>query len=476
MQINLSQFSGLSLDSRTTEKNNLFFTRGNNIDENTQYINEAISKGATGIVGAVGLLPENISVPFWTVENLGKTIGELSSEFYGHPSRDLIVIGVTGTNGKTSCTHYIAQALKFLGCRCGVIGTNGYGFLDKLTPGFHTTPDAPALHQQFKLLRDQGAKYVAMEVSSHALEQQRVAGISFDVGVFTNLSRDHLDYHGDMASYGAAKRLLFDQPGMKTAVVNLDDEFGVRLFSDLKNKLNVIGYGIDHEMRDGLITATKLHFKPNGVVAEIDSPWGDVEIETELLGQFNFLNMMAVTGVLCSLDFMFENVMHAATQFQAVPGRMQRFQKGDSALIVVDYAHTPDALEKALQALRAHNQGKLWCVFGCGGERDKGKRPLMGKIAESLADVLVITDDNSRFEAPTQITDEILAGLKKPNKAKVINDRSEAIAHAVDQASAGDIVLIAGKGHEDYQEIKGERLPMSDVEIVRGLLAKLVDG
>jgi len=472
----LTKYSSLSLDSRSVEKNSLFFSRGKTVEENSQYISDAIAAGASAVVVEVGLLPDEISVPFFEVENLSQVIGETASEFYGHPSRDLIVIGVTGTNGKTSITHFLAQAFAFLDERCGVIGTIGYGFIDDLEVGDLTTPDAITLQKQLKKLRDAGAKYVAMEVTSHALEQYRVASVEFDVAVFTNLTRDHLDYHGDMAAYGSAKKKLFNDFTLKSAVINIDDEFGLKLFSELKNKSklknksNILGVSLEHESGENLLTGRDLKFKAGGVCAEVDSPWGEVEVEMQLIGSFNLSNALAVVGVLCQLGIMFEDAVHAMVNLVSVEGRMQRFVKRDGTLFVVDYAHTPDALEKSLRALRSHNQGRLWCIFGCGGDRDKGKRSMMGRIAEKYSDVCVVTNDNPRFEEPTKITDEILVGFEKPGVVKVINDRRAAIEFCVSQAGADDIVLIAGKGHETFQEINGERHHFSDAEELEKIL------
>jgi UDP-N-acetylmuramoyl-L-alanyl-D-glutamate--2,6-diaminopimelate ligase len=405
-----------------------------------------------------------LDVPNAGVAGLKNRIGEIAAHVYGEPSRALHMVGVTGTNGKTSVAHWIAQTLSQLGRKTAVIGTVGNGFPGALTPALNTTPDAIELQQRLAQYRQQGATACAMEVSSHGLAQGRVNGTSFNVAVLTNLSRDHLDYHGDMENYADAKARLFNWPGLGWAVLNVDDAFGQQLESATR-PARVAGYGFQR----GAVIGEKLRLSQTGLHLAVRTDWGHAEFDAPLLGRFNAANLLAVLTTLLVSGVALEDACRALAHVTPPPGRMQTFGGNAHPLVVVDYAHTPDALEKVLATLREIvSGGRLICVFGCGGNRDKGKRPLMGQAAARGADEVWITSDNPRNEDPRRIIDDILAGTG--GKPHVEADRARAIFEAIGGAHQGDVVLIAGKGHEDYQEAAGERLPFSDVAVAKKAL------
>lgn len=476
---------GLALDSRQVRPGFLFLAVAGRHVHGVDFVADALAAGAAAIAWEpTDALTEDsdplraASVPVVAVERLGHRVGEIAARFYDHPSRDMFVVGVTGTDGKTSCSHFIAQALHGDADKCGIIGTLGYGLYGALRPGLHTTPDALTLQQELAALRDGGARAVAMEVSSHGLDQGRAAGVAFDVAVLTNLSRDHLDYHGDEASYAAAKRRLFFMPDLGAAVLNLDDAFGRALYAELPVALPVVAYALERAAVSGIdrpdtrwLAATEVVASTAGLSIGIDGSWGAGHLDVALLGRFNAGNLLAVLAVLLIRGVAFDEALARLTRVRTVAGRMEPFGGGATQpLVVVDYAHTPRALEQVLKALREHCSGHLWCVFGAGGERDTGKRPLMGGIAERLADYVVLTDDNPRHEDATQIVMDILTGMEDPDAVYVQRDRAAAIAQAITNSDPGDVVLIAGKGHEDYQQVGDRRLPFSDRETVRALL------
>ena len=405
-----------------------------------------------------------LAVPNAGVVGLRHRIGEIAAHVYGDPSRDLHMVGVTGTNGKTSVAHWIAQSFTALGHKTAVIGTVGNGFPGELTPTRHTTPDAIELQQRLAHYRNQGATACAMEVSSHGLAQGRVNGAAFNVAVLTNLSRDHLDYHGDMDSYANAKARLFSWPGLEWAVLNVDDAFGQRLEAETR-PARVAGYGFHR----GAVVADRVSLAQSGLKLSVRTDWGQAELAAPLLGRFNAANLLAVLATLLVSGVKLEEACKALSRITPPPGRMQTLGGNGHPLVVVDYAHTPDALEKSLATLREIvTGGRLICVFGCGGNRDKGKRPLMGQVASEGADEVWVTSDNPRQEDPRHIIDDILAGAS--GKAQIELDRASAIFEAIGSAHRGDVVLVAGKGHEDYQEIAGERLPFSDVAVAKKAL------
>ena len=468
--------TSLCLDSRHVRPGALFFAVAGTRVDGRAHIADAVARGAVAVLYQAGGAPPRCGVPCLRVADLPRQLGRIADRFYDSPSRELIVVGVTGTNGKTTCTQLLAQALDNNDARpvpgknapvrgrCAVIGTLGYGFPGQLAPATHTTPDGITVHRLLAEFRAAQANAVAMEVSSHALDQERVGGVQFDIAVFTNLTRDHLDYHGDLERYGAAKARLFDWPTLKAAVLNVDDDFGRRLVDRVRGRCRLLTYGLNA----GDVRANALRTTADGLHLAVQTPDGAVEIRSSLLGQFNAANLLAVLATLLALGIDAKEAAARVGAARPVTGRMERFGADRMPLVVVDYAHTPDALEKALLALRAHTRGRLWCVFGCGGERDRGKRPQMGAIAERGADIVIVTDDNPRAESGDAIVADIVAGMHRA--PRVIRDRAHAIAAAIREADADDVILIAGKGHEDYQEINGVRRPYSDRHTVRTVL------
>jgi UDP-N-acetylmuramoyl-L-alanyl-D-glutamate--2,6-diaminopimelate ligase len=432
-----------------------------------EFVREAQTRGAVAIVydPAETALPPALSLPAIAVPRLKERLGEIAARFYGFPTREMEVIGVTGTNGKTSCSVFLAQALGG-----GVMGTLGWGRLEALYPTFHTT--APALETQKRLatLKRLGIQRLAMEVSSHALAQGRVNGVEFSLALWTNLSRDHLDYHGSFEAYLKAKRKLFSWSSLKAAVLNLDDPAWPNFLEAVASEVRVVGFSTRELSSSPVpyVAASRVRYHPKGM--EYTALWGKqrAEVKVPLLGEANLANVQAVLACLLARGEELEAAAKVLAALTPVPGRMECFRAPGRPLVVVDYAHTPAALELALRSLRRFCRGRLWVVFGCGGERDRGKRPLMGGIAERLADRVILTDDNPRGESPAAIIADIRAGMK--SCPPVLHERREAIAAALTSASPEDIVLVAGKGHEDYQEIQGERLPFSDRALVAELL------
>ena len=415
------------------------------------------------------------------VPALNELAGGIASAWYGEPSESMRAIGVTGTNGKTSCTQWIAAALSALDGPCAVIGTLGTGMPGRLTHTGFTTPDAPQLQRSLAALAAAGAKSVAMEVSSHALHQGRVNGTAFDLAVFTNLTQDHLDYHRTFEAYEAAKARLFDWPTLQAAIINRDDAAGQRFIARTMGRVRTIAYGIGPAplagRADASISATHVRATATGTAFHLSSDWGESEVEVGTLGLFNVSNLLAVLGALLASGVPLGAALAQLAKLEPVNGRMQRLGgriANDEPLVVVDYAHTPDALEKTLDALRPIAQargGKLVCMFGCGGDRDATKRPLMGAIAERHADAVVVTSDNPRSEPPQSIIEQILAGMAQPGRARAIEDRANAILQAVRGAAREDVVVLAGKGHEATQEIMGKKRVFSDQDHARLALA-----
>lgn len=457
----------LALDSRNTRPGDLFLAVPGLKYDGRQHIADAVARGAVAVAyEAEGIDPETyqnipgvVCIP---VKRLASQLSAIAGRFHGDPSRSLRLIGVTGTNGKTSVSQLLAQALDLLGERCGIIGTLGSGFHGELVRSLYTTPDAIGVQESLAGLKQDGARAVAMEVSSHGLEQGRVAALDFDTAVFTNLSRDHLDYHGTMQAYGEAKARLFNMPSLKCRVINLDDTFGRELAGqELESQL--ITYSL--EDRSASLYCSQARLNDQGIHARLVTAQGESTLRSPLLGRFNLSNLLAVVGALMGMDYPLDEILAVLPELQPPPGRMQRLGGGTQPLVIVDYAHTPDALEKVLTALRPHAEGgQLRCLFGCGGDRDRGKRPLMAAMAERLADLVMVTDDNPRSEDPAAIQAEIRAGFAAPEHVEAVLGRAEAIARIIADSQAGDVVLLAGKGHEDYQEIQGVRHPFSDFD------------
>ncbi len=464
--------SGLTMDSRQVRAGDVFMACAGHQVHGVYFASQAIKQGAAAVLveenAAVSKEVEELRhsevVPVISVSQLSHKVGVIAERFYDHPSKALTAVGITGTNGKTSCSQFLAHALSE-DKPCGVIGTIGNGLFGQLESASHTTPDAVSLHGLFKRFLEQGAASVVMEVSSHGLIQGRVAGVSFDVAVFTNLSRDHLDYHGDMENYSAAKKMLFQMPGLQHAVINADDAFGRLLINGLPQSLHTVSYGIE---ADSDVHATNLIFSPHGIAFDVVTPWGNGTVNSTLLGRFNVSNLLAVLTTLLVLGMPLAKALQRMQRLATVPGRMERVSySGLGPVVVVDYAHTPDAVEKALSSLREHfkNQDKthdmrghnIFCVFGCGGDRDQGKRAVMGALAEANADKIVITNDNPRTEDPNRIVSDILQGITQGDYAQVILERPQAIRWALEQATNNDAVIILGKGHEQYQIIGKEK-------------------
>ena len=463
--------TGLTADSNAVQPGDVFVALRGATTHGLRFAMQADAAGAAAIVFDPPA-PDALTLPATTVavEGLRNKLGRIASRFHGHPSHALAITGVTGTNGKTSTVQLIAQALTLRGAVAGTIGTLGAGLHGALVPGERTTPDVISVHRTLAQLRDAGASHVAMEVSSHALEQGRVDAVAFKVAVFTNLTRDHLDFHGTMEAYGAAKAKLFAWPGLEAAVVNLDDAFGAALMQRLPPGIKRFGLSSrDHAAAN--LRAGGAMLTPAGLVFGLVEGGLVQPVESPLLGRFNIDNLLAVAGALRALGWTLPEIGAVLSQLKPVDGRMSRVGGNEhQPLVVVDYAHTPDALEQALSSVREHTPGRLTCVFGCGGDRDRGKRPQMAAIAERLADRVIVTDDNPRNEDGDAIVAEICAGFADADAVAVERNRVAAITQALAEARPGDVVLVAGKGHEAYQEIAGVKHPLDDLAIARELL------
>jgi UDP-N-acetylmuramoyl-L-alanyl-D-glutamate--2,6-diaminopimelate ligase len=477
-----AQRRDLQLDSRKVKPGDVFLALPGAAVDGRGFIDVAVRHGAAAvIVEANGWKKKNAAVPVLPVPHLRSLLGSLAASFYGHPSTSLLAVGVTGTNGKTSCSQWIAQLLTRAGRRCAVIGTIGIGFPDEpFTDSPLTTPDPVSLQREVRRLLDAGAQALAMEVSSIGLDQGRVTGMKFDVALYTNLTRDHLDYHGTMERYEAAKALLFDWPTLSHAVINADDAASVRLIPRLLERgVRTIGFSATGAAGDRrlahMLTAENILPTADGLgfLAKLDG--AGVSVEVPVVGHYNVANLLGVVGVALACGVNFAAAVAALPHLAPPLGRMQRVVRPGAPLAVVDYAHTPDALAQALQALRPlaeSRRGRIWVVFGAGGDRDPGKRAPMGAAAASGADVVVVTSDNPRTEDPSAIVAQVALGARDARELVCLLDRTEAIAHAVQKAAPEDIVLVAGKGHEDYQVIGTNRQPYSDLAQVRAALSE----
>ena len=465
--------TGLVMDSREVRPGDAFVAIAGFGAHGLNFVDAAREAGATAILFEPPA-PESLPAPADAipVTGLRSRMGTMADRFHGHPSAAMTTVGVTGTNGKTSTVQLLAQAWTLRGQKAGTVGTLGAGLWPKIVPTGFTTPLVLRMHALLAELRDEGAQAVAMEVSSHALDQGRVDGVHFDVGVFTNLTRDHLDYHGDMASYGAAKARLFDWPGLRAAAVNLDDAFGRELFDAVGGKVRAVGFS-SRGAAGASVRADDVQLDGSGIRFMLDAGGQAHPVRSPLLGRFNVDNLLGVAATLFALGMAPALVAETLSQLAPVDGRMNRLGgEGGLPLVVIDYAHTPDALEQALASLRAHTAGALTCVFGCGGERDRGKRPQMAAIAERLADRVIVTDDNPRNEDGDVIVADIVEGFADTARVLVQRDRAAAIAQALANAGADDVVLVAGKGHEPYQEIAGIRHAFDDTAVARELLRR----
>ncbi len=459
--------AGLRLDSRRLRAGELFLAVPGASRDGRDFLAQAAAAGAAAIFAEAGLSAGQrraaAGVPVVEVAGLAAQLSAIAGRYYGQPSEAMYVAGVTGTNGKTTTTRLAGQLLRSAERRCGVLGTLGAALDDSLRESRNTTPDALAVQRQLAEWRDQGAAFAALEVSSHALAQGRVAALRFATAAFTNLSHEHLDYHGDMRRYGLAKAELFGFAGLRTAVVNRDDQFAETVLAHCGPAVEVIGYSLRDSRAELRVESPRHH--AGGVSARLRSPWGDGDLHSPLVADFNLSNLLAAIAIACAGGAPLAQVLARAPALRAVPGRMEHIANPLRIQLVVDYSHTPDSLRQALRAQRPHVAGRLICVFGCGGERDAGKRPLMGRVATEHADRVIVTSDNPRGERPASIIEQVLAGCGQ--RVEVEPDRAAAIDMAVRGARPGDCVLVAGKGHESYQQIGRDRLPFSDARQLR---------
>lgn len=471
-----AKVKGLENDSRRVSTGDAFIAYKGFAADGRDYIKDVINQGIVAVIyEAIGKdLSQQFQtdIPFIAIPNLKHEVGKIAARFYHDPSKSMTIIAITGTNGKTSCAQFIAQALGMLNIRCGILGTLGNGFLPNLKKTSLTTLCPIQLQKTLAKLKSQNAKAVVLEASSHALHQGRLEALHIDIAVLTHLSRDHLDYHGDMESYAKAKELLFQHDGLKHAVINLDDEFGQNIIKKYFRNLDIVGYSTTNhrDSRIRTVLAKNIGVETDGFHVEVQTPWGEGEFNTKLLGTFNINNILAVLSVLCLIGISLNDALKSLTELKTVKGRMETFGNKNQPLVIVDYAHSPDSLEKALSELKKHCRGKLFCVFGCGGDRDKGKRPMMSATAERYADYIIMTNDNPRTESPDQIIQDMQKGLLNSKATTVELDRSAAIHYAVQQAGIGDVVLIAGKGHETTQTINDQVLPFDDTDEVKQAL------
>ena len=459
---------GLTLDSREVKKGFVFIALYGSKDHGLKYAEQAIKSGALAVLydpqGSEKFQLEKLNSPLFRVKELNLKLGLIADRFYQSPSEKIEVIGITGTNGKTTCSQFLLQLIP----GCGVVGTLGWGSTESINKTINTTPDALTLQKILSYFVATQKQTVVMEVSSHGLQQGRVNNINFKGALFTNLSRDHLDYHETMEAYLTVKLSLFKQTGLEYAVVNADDTHSERFLAVVDNKTKCWAYSVSGKQMATAenISAQKIKYSLEGITFLLCWRQQKIPVKTDISGDFNLENILAVITVLLAQGYDLSSVLKNISRLKAVPGRMERFGGNKQPPVFVDYAHTPDALEKVLQSLKKQCQGKIWLVFGCGGNRDTGKRAEMGAIASNLADKLIITSDNPRFESSDIIFNDIKKGCLN-NNFVVIQSREEAIQTAIKQAKSSDCVLIAGKGHENYQEINGKKLSFSDQNVVK---------
>jgi len=487
-----TRIHGVQLDSRLVKRGDLFVALAGAENSAETFIPQAIANGANAVLVEGDCqaeseqgreqkheqcrVHESGDAVELTIPELRRHLGQIAHMFFKQPSNDLQVIGVTGTNGKTSVANFIAQMLGNDGLNTGVIGTLGYGFPvsnQALIVSDRTTPNVFDVHRYLAALRDQKAACVVMEVSSHGLHQGRVDGVEFDGAVFTNLTRDHLDYHGSMERYALAKQLLFQSKTLRFAVLNGEQALTQQISTSLPSTINVFEFGVGDTFD---ISAKQIAFDKHGISALLTTPLGDVSLKSPLIGEFNLSNLLASIGVCVAMGRSV-GCIEKVDQVVAVSGRMEMLYAEGFPTVVVDYAHTPDALSNVIAAVRRHCGGRLKVVFGCGGNRDVGKRSLMAKVVENGADAVIVTDDNPRNESPESIVKDILEGFESTRNVDVIHDRERAIKQAIESSELGDVIVVAGKGHEYYQEVKGQRVAFSDLSISRrflGLVAETV--
>ncbi|MGR3807509.1 UDP-N-acetylmuramoyl-L-alanyl-D-glutamate--2,6-diaminopimelate ligase [Pasteurella testudinis] len=466
----------IELDSRKVQRGDLFVALLGHQRDGREFIPQAIANGASAVLAQTEHPQQHLTIT--TQHNvvivhyyqLDQHLSAIAGEFYHHPSTQLILLGVTGTNGKTTIAQLLAQWGQLLGKTTAVMGTIGNGLYGKTVEAANTTGSAVEVQANLADFVRQGAEMAVMEVSSHGLVQYRVEALHFKTALFTNLSRDHLDYHQTMQAYAEAKFRLFNELACDNRIINADDPIGAQWLARLPSAVAVSAEPQRHLNQASYLQATRIDYHEGGASIAFRSSWGGGELDSRLIGSFNVSNLLLVTATLLQLGYPLQQLCESVNRLSGVCGRMEMFTAADKPMAIVDYAHTPDALQQALQAARLHCKGRLWCVFGCGGDRDRGKRPLMGAIAEQFADELILTDDNPRTEDPRLILQEIAAGLKQPHGATIIHGRELALQYALQRAQGDDVILIAGKGHEDYQIIGETKLHFSDREIVQQLL------
>jgi UDP-N-acetylmuramoyl-L-alanyl-D-glutamate--2,6-diaminopimelate ligase len=481
----------ITLDSRAASPGSLFLACRGRTSHGLTFAPQAVARGASAVLyeDTAGQAKPDLGSDIFVaaVPKLSQHVGTIADRFFGAPSAAVTVVGITGTNGKTTCAWLLAQALQHCDRPAAYMGTLGFGVPPSIKATEHTTSDAVSVHRQIAAFRDLGAECVCMEVSSHAIDQDRVGAVRFNTAAFTNLTRDHLDYHGTMEAYGVAKARLFQWPSLTNRVINVDDAFGAELAAQLSSSRLVITSRAlapvaslkqtrAPDARVEQVRAVRATPEPAGLAIDIESSWGNVGLTVPLIGEFNVDNVLTVLAVLLAWNIPLAQAVTAIEKCRAPSGRMELFGgQAPAPLVIVDYAHTPDALAKALQAARLHCRGQLRVVFGCGGDRDAGKRPLMGGVAAELADDVIVTDDNPRTEDPARIVADILAGIPSSSAAKAVktmveHDRTRAIQTALRRSGPGDVVLIAGKGHEDYQIYGTVRRPFRDQSVVSAQL------
>lgn len=477
------QVHGLAQDSRYVESNYMFVAFAGQTTHGLFHAKEAVKRGASIILwddefeeGAEIINEVSSEVLCLQCPGLREKIGDIASRFYGQPTDDMYVVGITGTDGKTSISHFIAQCLDGIRARCGVLGTLGNGFIGQLGYTGLTTVGAVDVHRSFAELKAKGATRAVMEVSSHGLDQGRINGVKFDVVLFSNFSQDHLDYHETLEKYAEAKSKLFSMPGLRLAVINLDDAFGLELAEKCKKRFCVWGYSMQEDVSellpyaDFIVHARNVETSSAGFRLKVHTPKGDAVLNINLLGSFNISNVLATLCTLLVSNVQLDQAIARLATLKSIAGRMEVLAVKGKPVVIIDFAHTPKGLESACRAVKEHYSGKLWCVFGCGGDRDKGKRPAMAKVAEQFADKVVLTSDNPRHEDPQTIIDEILEGFENCALVDIVADRKHAITHAIEQAKEGEVVLIAGKGHERSQIVGDTHIAFDDRQVASDCL------
>ncbi len=467
------EITGVTLDSRKIEPGYVFVAMEGRLDHGLVYAEMAVEKGAVAILCDADfdqycqqilgkLMTHVLCVP---VKNLHRKLADIAANIYSYQTNSLFLTGITGTDGKTTVSHFVAQAMNIENSSAAVIGTLGNGPVGNMAQSTHTTPDVISLYQMISEYQEQGVTSVSMEVSSHGLDQNRVSGVKFDVAVLTNLTRDHLDYHGSVEAYRDAKRKLFGAQAAKSLVLNIDDEFGQEIYDQRDGRRTIWLYGFDKAkamQSDNYAYAELIKLNETGISFVLQSSQGEASVKLSLMGEFNVYNALACFCVLLQSGMSFNQAVKRLENLKTVSGRMEMLTVKDKPAVVIDYAHTPEALTQALENVRKHTSGKLICVFGCGGDRDAGKRPLMAKAADTYSDLVIVTDDNPRNEDPDNIIDEIKTGIDTSVNLIVERDREKAIQQAIEMASADDLILIAGKGHEEYQIIGQNKISFSD--------------